>query len=380
MSEPSGGGDRAGKLTAMAGGRRVDLGRRPPTREYVMEAVMTEWVQMLVTMADGPQQPVHGAVIPYRNSDEPFHYYFGSYGEEPVFLPIRLPGVYLYRWGRRSRIESLDGHVMFVSDGTTAWDFTADADHPRSTELRQVHSPGAGRYLAITPRVEHWVGNHHSRPTGPVTDVEFLGRRCWSVDLVPRESRYLPKPSLRLVVDAETGAVLAQHSGDGIDGAAYADLTVGEGLDLSLFAWDGPVVTDAESRILAGRGGPPVPPAQESMSWFREEITAEPIRVPLLTDLTPRFVHSIEPESGAFAAELGDKAGWIARRPRSSEPWKTQTYEYQIAWSTEDFDWVCQIHRGTLDAAGIESLQHQLHPGLSVVGTPELVFAGTDGY
>lgn len=160
--------------------------------------------------------------------------------------------------GAPIEIESLDGQVMFVSDGTTAWDFTADPDQPRCTELHHVHSPGAGRYLAITPRVEHWVGNDHSRPTGPVTDVEFLGRRCWSVDLAPRESRNLPKPSLRLVVDAETGAVLAQHSGDGIDGAAYTDLRVGEHLELSLFTWDGPVTTDAESRSLTGRGGPPV--------------------------------------------------------------------------------------------------------------------------
>lgn len=379
MSELSSGGDRAGKLTETVGGRRVDLGRRRPTPEYVLEAVMTEWVQMLVTMADGPRQPIHGVVVPYHNSDEPFHYYFGSYGEEPVFLPVHLPGVHLYRWGRRSRIESVDGQVMFVSDGTTAWDFTADPDQPRRTELHHVHSPGAGRYLAITPRVEHWVGNHHSRPTGQVTEVEFLGRRCWSVDLAPRESRNLPKPSLRLVVDAETGAVLAQHSGDGIDGAAYTDLRVGEHLELSLFTWDGPVTTDAESRSLTGRGGPPVTPAQESMSWFHEEITAEPITVPMLTDLTPRFVHSIEPETGTFAAELGEKAGWIARRPRSNQPWKAKTYEYQIAWSTEDFDWVCQIHHGTLDTAGIESLQQQLHPGLSVVGTPELVFGGSNG-
>ena len=116
------------------------------------------------------------------------------------------------------------------------------------------------------------------------------------------------------------------------------------------------------------------------MSWFHQEITAESITVPILTDLTPRCVHSIEPESGAFAAELDDKAGWITRRPRSNQPWKTKTYEYQIVWSTEDFDWVCQIHRGTLDTAGIESLQHQLHPGLAVVGTHELVFAGTGGY
>ena len=158
------------------------------------------------------------------------------------FFPFVSPASICIGGGADRGSSHSTGQVMFVSDGTAAWDFTADPDRPRCTELHQVHSPGAGRHLAITPRVEHWVGNHHSRPTGPVTGVEFLGRRCWSVDLAPRESRNLPKPSLRLVVDAETGAVLAQHSGDGIDGAAYTDLTVGEHLDPSLFTWDGPVV------------------------------------------------------------------------------------------------------------------------------------------
>lgn len=43
---------------------------------------MTAWVQMLVTMADGPSQAVHGVVVPYRNSDKPFRFYYGTY--EPV--------------------------------------------------------------------------------------------------------------------------------------------------------------------------------------------------------------------------------------------------------------------------------------------------------
>ncbi|MCA1005647.1 hypothetical protein LCL87_07955 [Rhodococcus hoagii] len=152
----------------------------PLNRELEPEATMTDWVQMLVAMADGPSQPVRGVVVPYRNSDKPFRFYYGTYGEEPVFLPMRREGVRLYRWGRRSRIESMDGEVWFVSDGVAAWDFTADPDRPRRTELQNVQIPGPGRYLAVTPPVTHWVGHHHARPTGPVTDLEFLGRRIWS--------------------------------------------------------------------------------------------------------------------------------------------------------------------------------------------------------
>ncbi|AOW94151.1 hypothetical protein BFN03_19645 [Rhodococcus sp. WMMA185] len=218
---------------------------------------MTEWMQMLVGMADGPTEPVHGTVIPYRNSDKPFHFYYATSAEEAVFVPIGREGVRLYRWGRRSRIESIDGEVLFVSDGTTAWDFTCDSDRPRCTELHRVKSAGPGRHLVITPPVTHWVGHHHARPTGPVTDLEFLDRRCWSVNLAARESRNLPKPSLRLIVDAGSGAVLGQHSGDGISGAAYTDVTVGEPLDPAFFTWDGPVVTDDESRARAGHGDTP---------------------------------------------------------------------------------------------------------------------------
>ncbi|WP_072690760.1 hypothetical protein [Rhodococcus marinonascens] len=340
---------------------------------------MTEWVQMLVGMADGPTQPVHGVVVPYRNSDEPFHFYYATSGEEPVFLPIGREGVRLYRWGRRSRIESVDREVLFVSDGSSAWDFTCDPDRPRCTELRRVKSPGSGRHLAITPPVTHWAGHHHARPTGPVTDLEFLGRRCWSVDLAPRESLNMPKPSLRLIVDVDSGAVLGQHSGDGIDGAAYTDVTVGEPLDPSLFAWGGPVVTDDESCARIGQGD--TPDVERAMQWFRENITAEPIHVPVLTDFTPRFVDSIDRQSGAFSAPLGpdQPAGWLIRRPRSTEPWAVKTYGYQIAWSTGRFDWACQIHgNGTLDAAGISALQQQLHPGEPVMGTPHLVFGGSD--
>ncbi|EME24084.1 hypothetical protein [Rhodococcus triatomae] len=350
-------------------------------QQSTQDTATTAWVRMLVTMADGPREPVHGVVVPYRNSDEPFRYYTATYGEEPVFLPFRRAGVRLYRWGRRSRIESLDGQALFVSDGATAWDFTSDSARPRCTELRQLHSPGAGRYLVITPRVEHWVGHHHARPAGPVTDVEFLGRRCWSVDLAARESQNLPKPSLRLVVDAETGAVVAQHSGDGVDGAVFTDLVVGTPVDPALFTWDGPVVTDAESRERAGRGGPPTTPREEALQWFRDEVAAGPIRVPVLTDFTPNYVDLTDAPSGAFSALLGhgDKTGWLVRRRRSDEPWAVKTHGHQIAWSTDDFDWACQINRGTLDEAGIVALQRQLHPAQSAVGWPEVVFGGSDG-
>lgn len=345
---------------------------------------MTEWVEMLVTMADGPPQPVQGVVVPYRHCDEPWRFSSGSYGETPVLPRLRPGGVRLYRWGRRSRIESMDGDLLFVTDGDTAWYFTSDPQRPRCTDLRNVQFYGPGRELVITPPVSRWVGDHHARPTGPVTDLDCLGRRCWSVDLAPRESRAMPRPSLRLVVDADSGAVLEQHSGDGVTGATYTDVTVGSPIDPALFTWNGPVVTDRESRALAGRGDPQW---DESMQWFHENITAEPIYVPVLMDFTPPLIDLRDRESGAFSASLGPNngfgqhAGWLIRRPRSKEPWKVKVKAngHQVAWSTEDFDWACHISPGTLDQTAIAILQQQLHPGDPVVGTPELVYGGSDG-
>lgn len=342
---------------------------------------MTEWVQMLVTMADGPRQQVHGTVVPYRNSEEPFHYYLGTYGEEPVFLPYHREGLRLYRWGRRSRIESLGGGVLFVSDGDTAWDFTSDPHRPRCTALHRVHSLGSDRCLVVTPRVEHWVGSHHARPAGPVTDLEFLGRSCWSVDLAAGERRGRPRSSLRLVVDADTGTVLAQHSGDGVDGAAYTDLTVDESPDPSLFVWSGPVVSDEESRDRAGNGGHSVTRHENDLQWFRENVTADPVLVPMLSDFTPSLVDRVDRESGDFSALLGadERTGWLVRRRRSSEPWPVKAHGNQIVWSTRDFDWAFQWYRGTLGDDGLALLQRQLHPDEPAEGAPHIVFAGSNG-
>lgn len=114
--------------------------------------------------------------------------------------------------------------------------------------------------------------------------------------------------------------MLAQHSGDGVDGAAYTDLTAGESLDPSLFTWDGPVVTDQESRARAGGDGPSATRWEEAMRWFRDTVTAEPIQVPVLMDLSPASGRSDRPPlrclgSGALvdASDLRELAESSAR-------------------------------------------------------------------
>ncbi|MBY6540375.1 hypothetical protein HQ325_17000 [Rhodococcus sp. BP-349] len=335
---------------------------------------MTQWIEVLVGMADGPTTPVQGTVKPYWRTTEPETFYYGSYGEEPVEIPLAADGVRLTRWGRRARIESLDGTVLFLSDGETAWNFTDDPQRPRSTALRRAQRFGPGRALVVTRPTADWVGDDHARPIGPVTDIDFLGRPCWSVELAARESIAMPEPSLILVVDAESGAVVAEHSGDGRVGAEYTDIVVGTPMDTSSFTWDGPVETDQESRQKMLQHDPHW--RERGLRWFRDNVTTGPIKVSVHVELTPQFVEVTNEDTDEFTAPLGTprrRTGLLIRRRHSPEPWAVKMADEQFAWSTADFDWTFTLRLGTLDYEGLAAVQQQLHPGEPVTGTPDLV-------
>ncbi|MCJ0902493.1 hypothetical protein [Rhodococcus sp. ARC_M6] len=334
---------------------------------------MTAWIEVLIAMVDGPQHPVSGVVKPYRNTDEPLHLHYGSYGEEPILLVLPPCGIRLSRWGNRFRIESLDGALMLCADGTTVWDFRDNLDRPRQTKQTRMYFFGPGRALVLGHSAEHWVGERAPKPIGPVSDLEFLGRRCWSVTLAAgtdrRRRRHVDQ---EFIVDAETGAVVAQHSTDGIEGAAYIDLAVTDTIDPDLFRWDGPVVTDEDSRQLAGR---PSPNKQQlGAEWFRKNVTPDPIEVPVHLDLST-YAADVDSRTGEFRAYLGhtaanEQSAWIARRARSTEPWMIAVPQYQILWSTHDFDWTAVIYHGRLDDDAARRIQRWLHPNDAVLGTP----------
>ncbi|OYD69910.1 hypothetical protein [Rhodococcus sp. OK302] len=337
---------------------------------------MTTWIEVLIAMVDGPQHPVSGVVKPYRNTDEPLHLYYGSYGEEPILLVLPPCGIRLSRWGNRFRIESLDGALMLCADGTTVWDFRDNPDRPRQTKQERMYFFGPGRALVLGRPAEHWVGERAPKPIGLVSDIEFLGRRCWSVTLAAcTDRRRRRQVDQEIIVDAETGAVVAQHSTDGIEAASYIDLDVTDTLDPDLFRWDGPVVTDEDSRQLAGR---PSPNRQQlGAEWFRENVTADPIEVPVLVDLSPRMVDVHNADTGEFTVYLGDMThqglpAWITRRVRSEKPWKVGLPQFQIFWSTSKFDWTAVVSTGRIDEDAVRQLQQWLHPHEAVAGTPPI--------
>ncbi|MFE3290572.1 hypothetical protein [Rhodococcus sp. NPDC059234] len=91
---------------------------------------MTAWIEVLVTMVDGPTTSVQGIVRPYRPNDEPVRVYYATYGEDPVLLCLNPDGARLTRDGRKARLETLDGTVKFLYDGQTAWYFAEGSDRP----------------------------------------------------------------------------------------------------------------------------------------------------------------------------------------------------------------------------------------------------------
>lgn len=330
---------------------------------------MTAWIQVLVTMVDGPTIPVDGIVRTDRNSDEPITVFTASYGEKPVIISLGPDGARVIRDGRKTRVEKLTGELVLLSDGETAWHFHDDPSRPRQTSLERVYVASPGKQLLITPPTGHWVREDYARPTGPVEDIEFLGRPCWSVELAPRRP---DKPSMRLIVDADSGAVLAAHSGDGIDGAAFDEATFGAPVDPAIFTWVGPIETDDDSQRKMRAAAETR--RRRTYDWFRENVSAADLHVPVLHDLTPQWIRIEDEATGAFSAGFGggEGDGILARRPRSSEPWELRYGESAAAWSTADFDWACWVFRGTFDADGLALLQQRLHPNDPVVGQPDV--------
>ncbi len=101
-----------------------------------------------------------------------------------------------------------------ITEGMSAgWRFVPDHDEPVETGVPNFDFIGPGKELFFTPPLENWI-TLRRRPTGPVRDIEFAGRHCWEVELALQRN---PAPATQLVIDTETGAVLAHHSADGAE-------------------------------------------------------------------------------------------------------------------------------------------------------------------
>ncbi|WP_194827873.1 hypothetical protein [Nocardia sp. XZ_19_231] len=333
---------------------------------------MTHWVEVLLKIVDGPQRTVVGVARAAHADIGPRVVYDAHHGIAPSYVGFGLGEVRLFRQGRKTRMESLDGKPVFISDGQKCWVFQTGQDDPIETnELNtRIHNPG--RELIVSRPVEHWARPGLTRPIRPIEEVEFIERRCWAVELkTGRDS----SPEV-LTIDIETGTVLKQDCQKG--SAAYVECAVSETLPDSTFTWTGPVrmPRNVHAEDMARR----VERSKRNMEWFRDNVSSERMQASVLVDFTPTEVRRDPEHPDSFEADFEKGAGRLWRRARSSEDWLlpvnwTRHYPTPIrAWSTQNFDWACAAGLGpdSLTDATLMELQHSLHPGQDVVGIPPL--------
>ncbi|WP_305092506.1 hypothetical protein [Prescottella sp. R16] len=320
---------------------------------------MTTWVEVLVTMADGPRLPIRGVIR--RTPDEPERVNFAYAGPAPVFVGIG-DIVRIWRDGAKVRIETSDGRPTFVTDGETVWRFDDTDRPPLSSTPDRVRYLGTGSELVFARDARDWVGDDYTRPAGPIGDTEFLGRDCWVVDLAPPPRK---QGLLRLVVDRESGAVLSESNTEGGHRIAYTEVTVGEPIDPAVFTWTGPSRDfDEEGRARSERHRAE---RANALDWFRTHVAdALPtLRIPAM--LSVDRILELDEDSGAFQAAVG--AGpmhlMLARRPASGGPWTLHWHGTIHRWSADGFDWAVNLPGGELDAESLDVLQRALGQGTS---------------
>lgn len=329
--------------------------------------------------AAGPSALVTGAVRSYRNTDEPLHVYGASYypDERSFLLCLAREGGRLWRRGRKTRIERLDGTPVFATDGQLAWGFLQDPARPWQWPLRMVQFFGPGRALVLPPTKPRRATGAAPAPADPPRETTFLGRACWEVTVTadPGRSR---RPARKLLVDQETGAALAEHDADGASGAAFEDVRIlPDSTDEErLFSWDGPVWT-YEDELERARSIMETRTARRTR-WFADNITPGEMRIPVLTDFPLAEVRDLDEDTGAFTAALGhgEAPPMLRRRPRSDQPWQLPPHGNLHAWSTEGFDWSVVLYRGTFEPDALARLQHLLHPAQPPVGHPPITLTG----
>lgn len=317
---------------------------------------MTAWIEVLTALTSGRNLPIHGTVREVRSNGEPERVSFAWSGVSPPMLVPAGDGCRVWRHGDRLRVEHEDGRPIFVTDGNQAWDFTADAQRPRTGPTDRVHYVGSNQWLLRRRSAAEWSGDDFTRPIGEIEETEFVGRRCWTVELAPLARKPYP---LRIWVEIESGQMLGFRSEHLGEGAQLVDLVVGDEIDDALFTWDGPVYTREEYQQMLEDER--VALEREQQAWFEQTVTAAPIATRVLVDFTPESVPFRDPETGAFDAFNSHAS--LSRRLRSDEGWLPRWGGVHYAWSTPQWDWAASAIHHPLDDEAVHRLQQIVHPG-----------------
>jgi hypothetical protein len=339
----------------------------------VLRVVVT-WIEVLKRIVDGPKAPIEGIISRSGPVDTARLMTSGIDDVMPVYV-VGVDDLQVWRDEPKVRVESMAGKPLVIHDGEVVWSFAHHEDLPVVAPRQTVSYVGPGSELLKTQPASRWVGNDFTTPDKPIEEIEYLGRACWAVELKPPKH----KPhAMQLVVDQQTGTILQQRQ-DGFDIAvSFIAFTAGIPIDPSLFEWTGPVRPPRLSPPFEDFRSASIPSQGERKDahrqWFSQHVTNRPLAIPIVANLTIenlRYHH----DDGAFDADIGSMVitGRLARRPRSSALWDLLWDRPTLqAWSTEEYDWAIAMDTGKLDDDALRALQELLHPGLPVIGHPEI--------
>ena len=316
------------------------------------------WDQLLTLMVHGPdpEPPVRGTIVDWPGE------HFGA-----VPLPRPYPvlagtglrtredgtsAVRVWRDGNLARICDYDGTLKLIVGAELCWDFTEDDEVPASSPAARVWYRFGGTDLLVRQFIREYLESDVIRPTGPVEPTSLLGRPAWSVALTaPRQ----PHP-LELVVDAETGLILRRRTDRSGPWAEWTEFVVGEPPP-DWFSWTGPSRTAASLR--ASRRAKDAANRRRRERWLSEPV------LPLLLQQELKFliwVHSYEPDTGAFYADIGGKHhGMLARRPADAQDdWALEWDRPGHRWRDERWEWALYVQPDHLSPSGLAELKRQL--------------------
>jgi hypothetical protein len=246
----------------------------------------------------------------------------------------------VWRRGNLVRAEDLDGTVRTIVGAEARWHRDEDTGamsvhrHERHADVVFTGSPVGGLDVGgPRPSWQRWEGTDFTRPTGPVTAAEFLGRPTFAVDLAPPAHK--PHP-MQLIVDAATGLVLRAANAAFNWAEEWVEVEIGASLPDELFVWTGPAeqVPSHEEQVGEVEGE-----LRERRDWLRAR-GIDRFELPMQPEV---MLHKWDDATGAFYASLDFPVGAaLIRRPRSGEPWPepdTTNYPHARRWSDDRWDW-----------------------------------------
>jgi len=279
------------------------------------------WDALRALMAERPTRTLRGSIR--------------SVGWDGPDAPVRPP---LRVWvdGHRRRIEEADGSLRMVVGRKSFWRWVEEVDVPVAARNHRVYDwrePGA----EIVHRYgqDSWEGDDFTVPTGPVGRTEHLGRAAWTVELAPPPHK--PHP-MQLVIDAETGYVLAMRADGWGAVEEWIELVVGEDLDPGLFEWVGPSISQDGYQELVEAQRAADKDARDA--WFRQNVAS--LELPHVQRMA---LHRWD-EPGGFelTLDLGAVRASLARWSAAGDPWELGWAGAADRWTDGVWEWALWLH------------------------------------